>query len=79
MKRDRIYRVEFERRWKGEGDWERDVRHVLANGSAEKAIAATRKEQLAMTFDDDDTGKRVPVVGFRLLAVNVVATADIEA
>ena len=78
MRRDRIYRIEYEQKWPRE-KWtgEKHVLGVLANGSVERAISAAKRDALSETYENDN-GKTIHCSGFRLLSVAVLATADIE-
>lgn len=78
MRRDRIYRVRFEQKWPREG-WSVAARRIdiLANGKVERAIAAARRYALAETFENEK-GRTVKCSDFRLVSVEVIATAEIE-
>jgi formaldehyde-activating enzyme involved in methanogenesis len=79
MKRDRIYRVEMERRYKGDSHWETVTVDVLANGNIQKVIAAAAKEAVESGFiPADDEGPEQRIAEVRTDSVNVIATADIE-
>lgn len=73
----RIYRVDYEFRWQGNGGaFEKSSVNVLANGDALKAVEKARKHVLATTTTDDKD-KEIKIVHFGLLGVTVLAQADV--
>jgi hypothetical protein len=80
VKRDTIYRVEMERRYRGDKNWEKYDLDVLANGNIQKVIAAAEKEAVESGhMEADEEGPEYVVAQVRTLSVNARASADIEA
>lgn len=77
MAETNVYRVKFEYRYNREREWCDDAKNVLANGSAEAAIAKVRKDALGDEWTDADTGKHYKCTGFRLVAVERVCEIDV--
>jgi len=73
----RIYRVDYEEKWTGCGDWISDHLNVAGNSNAFSAVERVEKRALRQSYQAEDTGKTQNCVGFRLTGIKIVAEADI--
>lgn len=73
----RIYKVTFEEKWRGCGDWIDSRLNVLGDGDALAVVPKVKAHVLAQSYKDGETGKLEKCTGFRLLGIEVAATADI--
>ena len=73
----RIYDVVYEEKWTYSPEWIESNLKVLSNGDARSAVEKAKRYSLKQTFFDDEKNRMERVRKFRLLSVDVEATADI--
>jgi len=74
MKKNSIYKVEFEQRFKGVRGWHPDWKKVLANGDAAHAVAIAKRRALSEGYDEDGTWRQC--IKFRYTGVERLETAE---
>lgn len=72
----RIYKVSYEQKFTGIGEWMPDHKNVLANGDATNAIRIAKRSALKEGFDDEK-GVWRRCTKFRFTEIEVVAEAEL--
>lgn len=74
----RIYRVKFEEKFKGIGEWSNSELDVAVNGDATAAIKRARAHVIGQRVPiSEDSKKLTPITGFKPTGVELLAESSI--